>query len=551
MNNIEHLISLSLAIKIFMSVFMAKNFLSRCANGKLFNENITEGAHTLSTHQRIGIIDIGSNSIRLVIYEQTSNFAHRIIDESKHSARLSQRIGQNGILPLKDIFAVIDTLSYFKKLCEIYKTARIRTVATAAIRNAANSQQIVQLLEEKTKLNIEILSGTEEARLGFLGMVNTIDVKDGFLVDIGGGSTEITLFKNRQIINSISFPFGSINTIIQHNKEGNIHISQISAAQQMIELALMEEPWIRDHPGLPLIGLGGTFRSFSRIDQKSRKYSLPLTHNYVIPGDDAFQLLAKMHSMSINQLKKVEGLTKDRVDIILPGMVILTTLFRHAQAAHFVISGSGIRDGIYYETLLPTQPILENVLEHSVRNLLYLHPSVSVNHLHQVNRLVLKLYDDVFNHHIAEERSSIYLYVASLLYRTGVTVNYYNFDKHTFYVMTHSRIDGLSHREILLCALIASYKTRNRTRQMALIYKDIISESDIEIVVKLGTLLQLAIALDRSETQPILRLEAKALRNVCCLYLQLQHNPSVERREVEALSKDFNKVWGFQLKIMD
>ncbi|HEY0829437.1 MAG TPA: Ppx/GppA family phosphatase [Bacilli bacterium] len=530
---------------------MAKNFLSRRANGKLFNENITEGVHPLSTLQRIGIIDIGSNSIRLVIYEQTGNLAHRIIDESKHSARLSQRIGQDGILPLKDIFAIIDTLSYFKKLCDIYRTARIRTVATAAIRNAANSQQIVQLLEEKTKLNIDVLSGTEEARLGFLGMTNTIDVEDGFLVDIGGGSTEITLFQNRKIINSISFPFGSVNTIVQHNKEGHINGSQVSAAQQMIENALLEQPWIRNHPGLPLIGLGGTFRSLSRIDQKSRKYSLPLTHNYVISGNDASHLLEKMQSMSINQLKKVEGLTKDRIDIIIPGMVILTTLFKHIQAEHFLISGSGIRDGIYYETLLPTQPFLENVLEHSVRNLLYLHPSVSVNHLHQVNRLVLKLYEDVFKPLLTEERSSIYLYVSSLLYRTGVTVNYYNFDKHTFYVMTHSRIDGLSHREILLCALIASYKSRNRTRQMALIHKDIISEPDIEIVVKLGTLLQLAIALDRSETQPILRLEAKALKKVCCLHLQLQHNPSVERREVEALSKDFHKVWGFHLKIMD
>ncbi len=160
---------------------------------------------------RLGIIDIGSNSIRLVIYELTTD-SHRIIDEAKESPRLSERIGADGRLAHSQIMNIVSILSHFKALCEASGATRVKAVATAAIRNASNSLEIVSLLKAHTGLDVQILSGEQEAYLGFLGTANTMDVDKGFLVDIGGGSTELTLFRDREIVNSYSFPFGAVNS---------------------------------------------------------------------------------------------------------------------------------------------------------------------------------------------------------------------------------------------------------------------------------------------------------------------------------------------------
>jgi exopolyphosphatase/guanosine-5'-triphosphate,3'-diphosphate pyrophosphatase len=178
-----------------------------------------------------------------------------------------------------------------------------------------------------------------------------------------------------------------------------------------------------------------------------------------------------------------------------------------------------------------------------------LHPSVPIVHIKHVNRLALKLYDDLQHYHAFDLRHRVYLSAASQLYRIGVTVLYYEYAKHTFYLMAHSRIDGLSHREILVCALIASYKNKNRTRKICSDYKDILSDADFQLAVQLGMLLQLAIALDRSETQPVQNLSAHLNKKELELQLECSHSPLIENREIELLQKEFKKVWDLQINV--
>jgi exopolyphosphatase/guanosine-5'-triphosphate,3'-diphosphate pyrophosphatase len=498
----------------------------------------------MTNHKRVGIIDIGSNSIRLVINEETEHGAHHVIDESKESARLSEKIGSDGILKLEDQQALCQTLNYFKKMCEANRTSIIRAVATAAIRNAVNSADILSFVEQNAGLKIELLSGEEEARLGFLGMINSIDLQDGFLVDIGGGSTEITLFQNRNLVKSISFPFGSVNTTKRFTRNGDLNAADIDSIQSMVQNALeKQKSWLQSCKGLPLVGLGGSIRSICKLDQRQKKYSLPLTHNYDMEASSVDRLMEQLSTLSVENRKKVEGMSKDRADIIVPGLIILQTIFRFVGASHYKISGSGIRDGLYYETVFPHQPKIDHVLNHSVFNLLALHPSVPAVHVQHVNKLALKLFDDMKVTYTLGDRSRDYLNVASLLYRIGVTVLYYEYAKHTFYLMAHSRIDGLSHREILICAFIASYKNKNRTKKMYLEYKDILSETDFHMIERLGMLLQLAIALDRSETQPVQSVSAAIIKKELLLHLECSHSPVIEWRQVQLIQKEFKKIW--------
>ncbi|MEK3910366.1 Ppx/GppA phosphatase family protein [Paenibacillus sp. FSL H7-0331] len=501
----------------------------------------------MGNNRRIGIIDIGSNSIRLAIYELNHHQAHRVIGEFKQSARLSSRIGSDQILHTPDIRDIVDILIQFKQICQTNQVTEIRAAATAAIRNAANSQEIIDQLLQESGIEVELLSGEDEATIGFLGMSNSLDIEDGILVDIGGGSTEVSLFRNRKLEQSVSFPFGAVNTARKFSMDGNLNEEQLKNIRLMVLTAITEHPWIEQHPQLPLVGMGGTIRSLSKISQKKRKYSLSRTHNYKMEAVEMEQLVKWLPSLSTDKRKKVDGLSKDRVDIIIPGMLILDTIFQAAKCSHYVISGAGLRDGLFQGKYLPApQSTASSILRQSTTNLLGLHASAPIEHLEQVAGHAVLLYDALQGIHQYDSRMRLCLHTAALLHRIGVSMNYYQFAKHSFYMIAHSPLNGLSHREILLCACIASYKTKGKVHQTYQQHKDVLHETDVDVITKLGTLLQIAIALDASETQAIASISTAVEGKQLHIAAAIKYNPSVEYREVDNAEKDFHKIWNMK-----
>jgi exopolyphosphatase/guanosine-5'-triphosphate,3'-diphosphate pyrophosphatase len=503
----------------------------------------------MTTSERIGIMDIGSNSIRLVIYEVNANGGSRVVSEYKESARLSERIGADGLMQMEDILSIVPILTHFSLLCKNHEVTTIRAAATAAIRNAINSREIVDILNKETGLHIEVLSGAEEARYGFLGVINTIDIRDGFIVDIGGGSTEVTLFKDRQLLHSISFPFGSVNTTRQFSNNGIVEEERLPDIRRMVETALSGHPWIHQSPGLALVGLGGTIRNLGKMNQKRQKYSLPIAHNYRMQGDEIEFFLKLLAGLPYDKSKKIDGLSKDRADIIVPGLTILDVIYSATGASTCLISGSGLRDGLFQEAITPEQPMVADVLEASIQNLLLLHPNTAGRHVQHVDKLAMELFEDLASAKqldIPAQHKPL-LHAAALLYRVGVSVHYYQFSRHTQYVISQARIDGFTHREMLLCSLIAAYKTKSRNHQMVLLHKDILKDSDELLVMKLASLLQLAIALDRSEIQAVTHVTARVKDNKLHLKLACSHEPLLELKEIADLDKDFQKLWKLKL----
>jgi exopolyphosphatase / guanosine-5'-triphosphate,3'-diphosphate pyrophosphatase len=503
-------------------------------------------------NNRIAIIDIGSNSIRLVIYELSPDKAYRVIDEGKVSARLSGKISEDGVMEPLGVQTVIDVLNQFKLLCTAHQASSIRAVATAAIRNASNQKEIVSQVYEATGLSIEVLSGEEEARYGYLGMIYTMDIRDGFLIDIGGGSTEVSLIIGRRLLHSISIPYGSVNVSKRFARHGEMSDTDVLHIRRTITEALESEPWVRSNPGLPLVGLGGTIRCVCKIHQRQRKYSMPTPHNYDMQTDDVNALLDKLFAMPVDKRKKVDGLSADRVDIIVPGLVILSTICQLTEASHYQVCASGLRDGLFYEILHANRnpPHLTDISHASATNLLALNPYMNLSHVKQVQRIALTLFDAMNKGTPdASDPWRRYLSIAALLYRIGISVHFHDFRQHTFYQIAFSRIDGLSHREIILCALIASFKTKSRARQLSLPYKDLLHETDLTMVYKLGVLLNAAIAMDRSETQPIQALSARIEPSELLLFCGFRHSPELELRHLKEAAKDFAKEWGFNLRI--
>ncbi|WP_152394644.1 Ppx/GppA phosphatase family protein [Paenibacillus guangzhouensis] len=494
----------------------------------------------------IGIIDIGSNSIRLVVYNRSENGAFQIIDESKYAARLSQLVDSENVIDLDQLGPLIERLNHFKRICEIHQADTIRVAATAAIRNAVNRDALISYLQQHTGLTIEVISGEQEAYYGFISMANTMDVHDGFLIDIGGGSTEITLFRDRKIVKSVSFPFGCVNTAKTFGQSDPLSDSDLMRIQAMIQEAIVREPWLTNAPGLPMICLGGAARTIAKMEQMRTKYSLQRIHQYQMESAQVSDMLDRLRELPFAQRASVPGLSKDRVDIIIPGIIILQTMFQHCSCTHYLMSGSGIRDGLFYETIMPKAPIVPDVLEHSLNNLMALRLSaIPRDHVDQVNRLGNQLFQSLQENKPFKltTQDGLYLHISSLLYRIGTMIDYYGYSQHTFYLIMNARLYGLTHREQILCAMIASYTTKGRARRAVAEYKDILDESDYPRICKLGSLLQLAIALDKSETQSIQSLDILIRKNKLRIQALRHHGIAFEQMEVQGVAKEFKKSW--------
>lgn len=507
----------------------------------------------MKSPETIGIIDIGSNTVRLVVFRSTVGGAFRLIDQARWSARLGHRLTSDGRLDDEAVQSLIEMLSHFVSICRKYEASAIRCVATAAMRAARNRDEVLTKLHAATGIAIEILTGEQEARYGGIAVMRSLPVTDGYVVDIGGGSTEISLIRDRRIVQAVSYPVGCVNVLENHGADmATGPVAAIERVHREVRRLLSASPWTSAYPGLPLIGLGGTVRAFAKVIQRSSDYPLPRLHGFEQSPESLEALLERLASMTTGERRKMPGLSKDRSDVIVPGLAILSGVMRHLRANKLVVSGNGIREGLLFETGMPDIPNdgSNPVLEHSIRNLNALYPSAPPDHLEQVSRLALALFDGLDGANRCSRDARAWLGAAAKLYKIGATIDWNEYGNHTFYMLLHTHWNGFSHREIVLTAAIASYKNANANRRKLAPYRTILREGDIEAAAKTGAVLQLAAALDRSESQAIRDLHLTLTGNELLLHADADLPLNMERVETESIAKDFKQAWGLTPRLL-
>ena len=499
-------------------------------------------------NETTGIIDIGSNTVRLTVFQQAENGAYRVVDQGRWPARLSQKLDSDGRLVPEAVSELTEVLRHYARISEKHGATRIRAVATAAIRQASNGEDVVRKLKAETGIAVEILSGEEEARIGSRAMLISLPFADGFVVDIGGGSTEISLVRDRVVRHAVSFPIGCVNASSRHGlNDGPVPQEKLAGVQAETRRLLSAAKWIAEHPDLPLIGLGGTVRALAKLRQRESGYPLSLLHGYQINEEEVSTVLRDLSAIGVQQRRKRPGLSKDRGDVIVPGLGILLGVMRQTRCSGLVVCGTGLRDGLFYETCrpYPEPQSSSDVLEESIRNLNALYPAAPAEHLRQVRALALSLYDRLGAGSRATLVPRRLLDAAARLFRVGAVIDYQDCPDHTFYMLMHTHWNGLSHRDMILTAAVASYRNASSLRRKLAPYRSLLPGGVSESIAKLGSLLQLASALDRSESQAIQSLEIKIAGKKLRLHATASHPLPAERMEIESIAKEFKKNWGW------
>jgi len=497
--------------------------------------------------ERIGVIDLGSNSVRLVLMKIYPNGSFKLIDEIKEVVRLGAGLGQKNALQLEAMKRTIESIRLFARLCENNKIEKIIAVATAAVRNASNQKEFLETIYLQTGIKFRVLTGEEEAYYVYQGVVNSLAIQDGLIVDIGGGSTELIKMSNRQLVYSVSLPFGAVTLTERFlNKDKNTE-QQLKKLEGFLQESFKKVPWLTEEKNISLIGIGGTIRNIAKIDRRRRKYPLEIMHNYILSTKDLGTIYQDVKEIGLEERKKIPGLSNERADIIVGGMAVIQTLSSFVKAKELITSGNGLREGLFYNYLLAKRDVVmvENVLEHSVENFIRFY-DIRESHAQHVCKLVLSLYDQLQQLHNLGEAERNLLWVCSLLHDCGITINYYNHSRHTFYLLLNSRLNGLSHRELAMAAFICTCPDNDELKKRQIVqFKDLLKEKDYETIHKLAIILKIGTSLDRSAAGIVEDVQCQIRDNLVAIKTLANGNADLEiyqaNRNVEGFRKFYHK----------
>lgn len=495
-----------------------------------------------------GIIDIGSNSMRLSIIRQLENGGYYVVDEHKSTPRLSNHIDAGGALSPVGLDELITHLREFQELCFAYGVTRTLSLGTAALRAASNGPAIIEAVRSALDLKVDIISGQEEARLGYSAITHTLVLNTAYLVDIGGGSTEVSLVENGHLVASHSFPVGAVT--LGRSWPRTVDSAKLLEMVYALAATFRGQPFLEAYQEVDLIGIGGTVRNIATIHQGQIGYPLPLAHNYAMTPTMVRDIVLKLSELPLSRRKKLDGLSKDRADLIIPGGAILLALMNVIRATQIRVSGRGLRDGAFYTRILGEPTVSGNrVLRDSVENTLLLFQE-SVAHASHMTSLALELFLGGVAADIVPRKADNILYAAAMLHRIGVQVNYYHYDMHTFYLIVNSSLYGLTHRDIIMTAAVASFKNRNKLRKMCGPYRSILSENDLTLAARLGVFVRLAAALDRRHDARIANVRMDTDGQALSVYLPADADADLEMAAAQSLAPLVKKIFNLNLIIV-
>lgn len=508
---------------------------------------------------RLGIIDLGSNSVSLAIME-LKDHAYDLILEVKAPARLAEGMGSRGVLRPAAVARAVEAVRNMAALCRARGVGEILPIATAALRGAANRDAVLGELKAATGLAFRVISGEEEARLDYLAVINTVALTDGLIIDVGGASTELVGVRDRKLWEAACLPLGAVTLTEGLGDPNRIVPDELGAVESRVNEALAALPWLKDYRGLPLVGLGGTLRNLAKVHRRGRRYPFPVLHHYEMDPADLAAVYHRLAGLTLRGREKVPGLSASRADIIVAGAAVPVALSRTVAPSRVVISGSGLRNGLFYQWLAASRSrpddmgldgVLQDPVTHSALNALRRCRGAEAHAL-RVSRLALSLFDQLRTAHGLGGGARARLAIASLLHDVGMIIDCFEHARHSAYIILHGGVRGVGHADLLAAAAVAALHHGGNGKGQPWALRDLLPLEDPG-VQRLAVLLRLAEALDHPESGAVSAVACDIVPGEVRLRLQAapgrREEACLAANEAGGCSDAFTKAFGRKLRI--
>jgi exopolyphosphatase / guanosine-5'-triphosphate,3'-diphosphate pyrophosphatase len=441
----------------------------------------------------VGVMDIGSNTARFVVFETSSAGTVRAIYETKDSPRLGSETGSDGSLSPESLVRGIATVRRFARLVRSLKVAKTLAVATSAVRDAPNGPDFVRDVARATGVTLRTISGTEEARYAYLGIASAWELSTDLICDLGGGSLQLAEVRNGTLRNSVSLPLGALRMSQRFFDHDPPKRREYDALRTHVRGTLASVLEAFGGTRYRLFGVGGTVRSLARAAIEFREHPVRRVHGYPLYESDIEALEELLGEMPAARRRSVTGIGTDRADVVLAGIVVFSELLRAVGADRIVVSGTGIREGVALESIGAKLPASAETLAERSAVAAAGSFSFDLTHGREVAETAVALFRVLANRFHGGPSEAIALRVAAWMHDSGIAVDLWNHARHSSYLIQNYPIWGLDQREVLLASMAAYLHEGNPVpSEWKKGFLPIIQPTDLENAVFLGGILGVA-----------------------------------------------------------
>lgn len=464
----------------------------------------------MTENKKIAAIDIGTNSFHMIIASLDTQGMLNIIQREKELVRLGNSPGEMKMLTEDAMNRGVIALKHFSKIAES-ENAVIKAIATSAVREADNQKEFIDTVYVETGIEIEVVSGREEARLIYSGAIRSLPVygKRTLLIDIGGGSTETLIGVNGEVAYCNSTKIGTVRLSKMFFDKENIIKDDIINCQNYIK-----SEWtptlnkLIKHKFDYTIATSGTLQNLiSMAAIKSGTILLENSNGLKASGESILKIIDKIKKYkNIEKIKSINGLDEQRADIILAGALIVEYFIKYLKINELVFSSYALREGIFfkYYQLINNKELSDNILKLRQNTTLKVVKkyNVDLSHSKHIAKLSLKLFDELQEIHQLGKHEREMLKVASYLHDCGFFISHDKHHKHSYYLILNTEMPGFTNQETELIANICRYHRKSLPKNTHSNYTNL-SENDKKTLWILGGILRLIEGLDRRQLKNV------------------------------------------------
>lgn len=501
---------------------------------------------------RIAAIDVGSNSIRLVVAEVLPSGGYRVLDEERENTRLSAAMTKTGRLSTEAASATLRVLGNFLSIARGYGTAEIRAIGTSALRDASDGPEFCDRVRRELMLPIEIISAAEEARFAFLSVARAFDIsgREVAIADIGGGSTEIVLASSGLVDQVYATKLGAVRVAEQCGATGRVTEKQLLKVRSFVDRALKKH--IGKPPFVPdmLFGTGGTFTALAAIVMAQQGQAGQPMWGFRVTRAQIRHLVADLAQMTIERRGKMAGLNPNRADIIVAGLVVIERIMRHLRVNVVQVHTRGVRDGLLLTMVQQGPPVRVSAderraaIEEFAKNC-----GVDLPHARQVARLAGMLWDQLAGPLKLQSEDRELIESAALVANVGYLINFEGHHKHSYHLILNSELPGFERRQLQLLASVARYHRGSAPKRRHVEYGDL-PPDERQRVAALAAILRLALALDRTHQQNVTNVRARVTDRRVQITVDSQGDSDVDLWAAERKVELFERVFGRRIRFV-
>ncbi len=501
---------------------------------------------------KVALIELGNSILRLILINVKDGGYFDVVDEFEEKVKVGKDIQNGGVLKPATINECISVLKMFRKLCDKWGVSKVTCVTSSLVREAKNQNSFLDEIYNSCGFTMNMLTPEEEMRSTYLGVVNTIDLPKGVIVEIGNDTTNIIQYNRRTIVNQISLPFGSLSMANEYEDEADANKKSQKVIAD-VEKQLKKVDFLKElDPEVSFIGAGSMMKSIGYLSRKTSRYSLDLENNYILSAESFNAVNEFVKTLDVDKTKKLKGVSLDRADAIVCGLAITKAIFDHLNIQSMTLSAYGLREGLIYGNVVPeiNDKPLSDMMGYSLDNIRAFRDQ-EMSNATQVYNLSILLFKQLKVIHKLHRYYVKPLRIAASLYDSGKRVKFENSTKNSFDIILNSNINGVSQREILLAAFSCACQNLDNFNLSDWVqYKDIVTEDDLDAVRKLGTIIKLAVALDKTKGSIVKDVTCDILGDSVIMKTVVEGDATFEIAEGMKVGTDFKKVFKKYLEVI-